>query len=95
MKYTLDSHVKQDLRILSVYDEARRLHEQEGLFHHNFQHVLRDLHRALLIAAEEMSVDYGVLIPAVLLHDIGFLDPDFRRLGHDVTGARLAQELLA
>jgi HD superfamily phosphodiesterase len=95
MKLTLDSHVKQDLRILSVYHEARRLHREKGLHHHNFQHVLRDLHRALLIAAEEASVDYGVLIPAVLLHDIGFLDPDFKRLGHDVTGARLAQELLS
>ena len=95
MKHTLDPHMKRDLRMLSVYHEARRLHEQKGLFHHNFQHVLRDLHRALLIAAEEVSVDYGVLIPGVLLHDIGFFDPDFKRLGHDVTGARLAQELLS
>jgi hypothetical protein len=95
MKYTLDSHVKRDLRILSVYQEARRLHGQKGLLHHNFQHVMRDLHRALLIAAEEASVDYGVLIPGVLLHDIGFFDPDYKRLGHDVTGARLAQELLS
>jgi len=35
-----------------------------------------------------------VLIPSVLLHDIGFCDPDFNRLGHDIAGARLAQELL-
>ena len=48
----------------------------------------------MVIAAEE-SVNYSILIPGVLLHDIGFCDPDFKRLGHDVTGARLAQKLLA
>lgn len=95
LKHTLDSHVARDPRILSVYLEARRLHSRQKLFHHNFEHVLRDLHRALTIAAEEEAVDYSVLIPSVLLHDIGFCDPDFKRLGHDVNGARLAQELLA
>jgi HD superfamily phosphodiesterase len=35
-----------------------------------------------------------VLIPAVLLHDIGFFTADFKTLGHDVTGARLAREWL-
>lgn len=94
MTHTLDSHVKRDARILSVYLEARRLYGEENRHHHNFRHVTRDLYRALVIASEEEAVNYSVLIPSVLLHDIGFSDPDFRRLGHDVTGARLAEELL-
>jgi hypothetical protein len=77
-----------------VYLAARRIYGEKVRYHHNFEHVLRDLFRALVIAEDEEAVDYGVLIPSVLLHDIGFSDPDFRRLGHDVAGARLAQGLL-
>jgi hypothetical protein len=94
LKPTLDEHIQQDPRILKVYLEARRRYAQVVLFHHNFGHVMRDLHRALLIAADEGSVNYGILIPSVLLHDIGFCTPDFKKLGHDVAGARLAVEIL-
>ena len=93
MKYTLDEHVKRDPRILDVYLEARRRYGESGLNHHNFSHVMRDLYRSLVIAEEEDSVDYSVLIPSVLLHDIGFCTPDFHKLGHDVAGARLAHEI--
>ena len=94
MKPTLDEYIQRDPRILKVYEEARRRYAEVKLFHHNFIHVMRDLHRALVIAADEGSVDYGILIPSVLLHDIGFCTPDFKKLGHDVTGARLAAEIL-
>jgi uncharacterized protein len=79
---------------LKVYEEARRRYAEAELFHHNFTHVMRDLHRALVIAADEGSVDYGILIPSVLLHDIGFCTPDFKKLGHDVAGKQLAAEIL-
>jgi hypothetical protein len=79
---------------LRVYVEARRRYAEVVLFHHNFTHVMRDLHRALVIAADEESVNYGILIPGVLLHDIGFCTADFKKLGHDVAGARLAVEIL-
>ena len=94
MKPTLDEHIQRDPRIMKVYLEARRRYGQVVLFHHNFTHVMRDLHRALVIAADEGSVNYGILIPSVLLHDIGFCTPDFKKLGHDVAGARLAVEIL-
>ena len=94
MNPTLDEHIQQDPRILKVYLEARRRYAEVVLFHHNFAHVMRDLHRALVIAADQESVNYGILIPSVLLHDIGFCAPDFRKLGHDVAGARLAVEIL-
>ncbi|MGD9240870.1 MAG: HD domain-containing protein [Desulfobacterales bacterium] len=94
MKPTLDKYIQRDSRILKVYEEARRRYAEVELFHHNFTHVMRDLHRALVIAADEGSVDYGILIPGVLLHDIGFCTPDFKKLGHDVAGKRLAEEIL-
>lgn len=94
MKPILDEHIQRDPRILRVYLEARRRYGAAELFHHNFTHVMRDLHRALVIAADQGSVNYDILIPSVLLHDIGFCTPDFRKLGHDVAGARLAVEIL-
>ena len=94
MKPTLDEYIQRDPRILKVYQEARRRYAEVELFHHNFTHVMRDLHRALVIAADEGFADYGILIPSVLLHDIGFCTPDFKKLGHDVAGKRLAAEIL-
>ena len=94
MKPTLDEYIQRDPRILKVYEETRRRYAEADLFHHNFTHVMRDLHRALLIAADEGSVDYGILIPSVLLHDIGFCTPDFKKLGHDVAGKQLAVDIL-
>ena len=92
--HTLDEYVRQDPRILDVYMDARHRYGQLPLYHHGFHHVLRDLYRSLVIAKEEGEVDYSVLIPSVLLHDIGFCSQDFKRVGHDVAGARLAQEIL-
>ena len=94
MNPTLDGHVRKDPRILAVYMEARRRYNETARAHHNFTHVMRDLHRALLIAQDENPVNFSVLIPSVLLHDIGFCTPDFKKEGHDIAGARLAAEIL-
>lgn len=91
---TLDGFVERDPRVLRVYRRARDGYNRHALPHHNFLHILRDLSRALVIAETEPSVDYGILIPAVLLHDIGFFVPEYKTLGHDVTGAQLAREWL-
>ncbi len=94
LNHTLDEHIRQDPRILDVYLDARRRYDELPLYHHGFPHVTRVLYRALLIAQEEGAVDYSVLIPSALLHDIGFCSQSFERLGHDVSGARLAQKIL-
>ncbi len=94
LKETLDAHVQRDPRLREVYVTARRRYGQFDFLHHNFVHVMRDLYRALVIAEDEGDVDYSILIPAVLLHDIGFCSPDVKRLGHDVAGSQLAQEIL-
>ena len=94
MRHTLDEYTRNDPKILRVYTAARRIYGKENRYHHNFDHVLRDLYRALAIASDEGPVDYSILIPSVLLHDIGFSDPGFEQLGHDVAGALLAEKLL-
>ncbi len=95
MKTALGPHVQKDHRILKVYQEARRRYNQGQRAHHNFDHVLRDLYRALIIAETEESVNYSILIPSVLLHDIGFFDPEFKTRGHDRTGAEMCRGILA
>jgi hypothetical protein len=94
LRYFLDSHVKEDPRLLDVYVEAKRYYAEMDLCQHNFHHVIRDLYRGLMIAASEEPVKYTVLIPSILLHDIGFSDPAFRTEGHDVVGARIASTIL-
>lgn len=74
---------------------ARELYDRADRGHHNFQHVLRDLYRALLIAETEAVVNFSVLIPSVLLHDIGFFDPDLQAQGHEAAGAARCRDLLA
>jgi HD superfamily phosphodiesterase len=94
VRYFLDRHLKENPRLFSVYVEAKRRYAEMGLYQHNFHHVVRDLYRALIIAASEEPVKYNVLIPSTLLHDIGFSDPDFKKEGHDVVGARIASAIL-
>jgi HD superfamily phosphodiesterase len=94
LRYVLDRYVKEDPRVLEVYVEAKRRYAGMALPQHNFHHVLRDLHRALIIAGSEEPVKYSVLIPSVLLHDIGFSAPEFKKEGHDVVGARIGREIL-
>jgi HD superfamily phosphodiesterase len=94
MNLTLDEHARRDPRIKAVYREARRFYSKKPLYHHNMEHVARDVYRALVIAADEEAVNYSVLIPSVLLHDIGFNDPEAQRLGHDLTGARMVERVL-
>lgn len=70
----LDYFVKEDFRIKKVYDYAKKKYNKANLQQHNFEHVLRDLYRALIIAGTEKGVNYSILIPAVLLHDIGLTE---------------------
>ncbi len=83
MRHTLDEYARNDPKILRVYSAARRIYDKENRYHHNFNHVLRDLYRALLIGTDEGSVDYSILIPSVLLHDFGFSVPSFEHVGHE------------
>jgi HD domain len=95
LKTSLDPYVQKDPRILKVYQEARRRYNQGQRAHHNFDHVLRDLYRALIIAETEGPVNYSILLPSVLLHDVGFFDPEFKTRGHDVVGAEMCRGILA
>lgn len=80
----LNYFVKEDPRIKKIYDYAKEKYDIANLIQHNFEHVLRVLYRTLLIAETEKDVDYSILIPAALLHDIGATEGEYKE--HEMAG---------
>ena len=63
-------------------------------FSHDFTHIERVLGYALEIA-ETLDVDYSVLIPACLLHDVGrALEFRNKNQSHEIIGANIAYDFL-
>jgi putative nucleotidyltransferase with HDIG domain len=85
---------------LSEHTELKTLHEHVkhdfctgGLIHHNWNHVVRDLARAVVIGEEE-GANMKIVLAGVLLHDIGRLYPQEGE-DHHVAGAKVAPKYLA
>jgi len=85
----LDYFVEKDPWIKKVYNYAKEKYNKANLAQHNWAHVLRDLYRALVIAEEESGVNYSVLIPAVILHDIGVTEGKYSE--HEEKGLRIVK----
>jgi len=85
----LDYFIEKDPRIKKVYDYAKDKYNQPNLVQHNWTHVLRDLYRALVIAEEEPGVNYNILIPAVILHDIGVTEGKYSE--HEARGLEIVR----
>lgn len=64
---------------------------------HDFDHVMRVYNTCLSLAENERGIDYDVLVPAILLHDIARSKEDEDRTGqidHAVLGAEMAEKIL-
>jgi len=85
----LDYFIKKDPRIKKVYDYAKEKYDKPNLVQHNWAHILRDLYRALVIAEGESGVNYNILIPAVILHDIGVTEGKYS--DHIEKGSRIVK----
>jgi HD superfamily phosphodiesterase len=64
----------------------------KGLVHHNWNHVLRDLARGIIIGQEEKA-NTEVVLASILLHDIGRLYPQPGK-DHYSVGSEVAHEYL-
>lgn len=82
--------IEKEPRIKKVYDYAKEKYLKTNKPQHNWEHILRDLYRALVIAETIDGVNYSVLIPAVLLHDIGVTETD-EYAKHAEVGAEIAK----
>lgn len=79
-------------RIKKIYDRARREFGKNGPIAHNWDHVYRDLLNAIWIGEAE-GADMSIVVPAIILHDIGFLY-DSRKEKHAEIGAKKVYEWL-
>jgi hypothetical protein len=84
--------IEEDSRIKKVYDYAKEKYNEANLTQHNFEHVIRVLYRVLIIADTEKKVNYKILIPATLLHDIGATTGDYRH--HEEAGIPIVKQVL-
>jgi len=85
---------------LSKYAELKTLYElvehdfsTRGLIHHNWNHVLRDLARGVMIGETE-GANMKIVLAGVLLHDIGRLYPEEGE-DHYTSGVRIGPKYLA
>jgi HD superfamily phosphodiesterase len=88
----LDDYLFQfeDLKLL--YNKVAEEFSSKGLVHHNWNHVLRDLARGIIIGdAEETNMK--IVLASILLHDIGRLYPE-KGEDHHAFGANMAPKYL-
>ena len=79
-------------RIKKLHDSVHDAFMERGPLAHNWDHVYRDTINAVWIGEAE-GADMDIVLPAILLHDIGFLyDPN--PLHHHVVGSEKCHEWL-
>lgn len=80
----LEGYLKASPRLDRLYRATRERFEAQRMIAHNWDHIYRDIINAIWIGEAEKA-DMDIVLPATILHDIGFLyDPDFRK--HHLVG---------
>jgi len=87
--HKLKHYFKKYPRIKQIFDYAKNRYNNSNLPQHNWQHIMRDLYRALIIAEQENEVDYQILIVATILHDIGVTEGNHEN--HEVLGCNIGK----
>lgn len=88
----LDYYLSRFAELKALYEAARRTFSKRGLVHHNWNHIQRDLARAILIGEAEKA-EMKIVLASVLLHDIGRLHPELGK-DHHTVGAKAAPRYL-
>ncbi len=68
----LDGYLKRDPQFRRVYERTRKAFEAKALPAHNWEHIYRDVLNAIVIGEAE-GADMRIVLPAITMHDIGFL----------------------
>lgn len=76
----------------TLYEEVEQDFLTKGLVHHNWNHILRDLARGIIIGKKE-EANMKVVLAGISLHDIGRLYPEFGN-DHYSVGAEVAPKYL-
>jgi len=88
----LDYYLSKYAGLKALYELVKRDFLAKGLVHHNWNHVLRDLARGVMIGEAE-GANMKIVLADVLLHDIGRLYPEAGE-DHYASGAKVAPNYL-
>lgn len=88
----LNEYLSKSAELRSLYEIVKKDFLQKGLVHHNWNHVIRDLARGIIIGEKERA-DMKIVLTGILLHDIGRLYPELSK-NHYSAGARVAPRYL-
>lgn len=80
-------------RLQSLYRTVRQMFEQQGSMGHGWEHVRRVIVNAAWIGTEEHA-GMDIVMPAVILHDIGFVTNPDEPKKHPEHGARECHRFL-
>jgi putative nucleotidyltransferase with HDIG domain len=88
----LDSYLSKYTELKALYDLAEHDYKTKGLVHHNWNHILRDLARGVVIGESE-GANMKIVLAGILLHDIGRLHSEQSK-DHYVAGMKMAPKYL-
>jgi HD superfamily phosphodiesterase len=88
----LEYYLSKYAELKTLYELVKRDFSSKNLVHHNWNHVLRDLARGIMVGKAE-GASMKPVLAGVLLHDIGRLHPE-KGEDHYVVGAKVAPEYL-
>jgi hypothetical protein len=74
-------------RVRRLYRAAEAEFRQKDPIAHNWEHVRRDILNAVWIGLEE-GADLNIVLPATILHDLGYVTHSHEPKQHPVHGAR-------
>lgn len=72
LKVKLAGYLKRDAQFRRVYEQTRKQFTRANFAAHNWEHVYRDILNAIVIGEAERA-DMRLVLPAITMHDIGFL----------------------
>jgi len=72
LKKRLERYAKNDVRLAKVLLRTKREFDRSKLPAHNWEHAYRDVLNAIVIGEAE-GADMSIVLPAIAMHDIGFL----------------------
>ena len=84
----------QEKRILDLYETVKKMFIAKNPIGHNWEHIQRVISHAVYIGLAEKA-DMHIVIPAVILHDIGYLSHPGEPRNHPVYGAEECFPFLA
>lgn len=89
---TLNEHLSKFAELKTLHEAVKQDFLTKSLVHHNWNHVLRDLARGIIIGEKERA-NMKIVLAGILLHDIGRLYLELSK-DHYSAGGKVAPKYL-